>query len=584
MASLPGPRSFWALRRLLGELKPHRAAVLTVLVLGLVVSAIQPACVKLTESILDQLRQGVSEAFLRRVPLLIVGLFAASGFAKYFHNAIRRRVSEQVICKLRLDLFSRFVCLPVGDLQDRRGGEMLSSLQNDLAQVAQGLDTLVDLFKEPIAFLGLIAVAFYCDWQLALLTLVAAPIVVTLFSRTGAAVKRYSARNLTDFSDLMSITQESIAGAPIVKVFRLERPLVEKFERIQGSYFRTLWKSIKVQELAVPMVELVGASLMGFVIYYGGSRIASGAMTSGQLVAFVIAIGLAQMPIKKLNNAFLRLKAAEAAAERVFRTLDGPAAEPVLAAAEGNPRFERDIEFDGVTLAYRGNKRALSRISFRVRKGEAVAFVGQSGSGKSSLVNLVPRLFDPTEGVVRVDGRDVREVPLSELRRLVSCVTQDTFLFHDTIYENIRYGRLTATREEVTRAAEQANCLAFIERLPERFETVVGDRGARLSGGERQRVAIARALLKDAPILILDEATSNLDSESEALVQAALEKLMKGKTTFLVAHRLSTIVRADRIFVLRDGLVEETGTHEDLMRTQGAYSRLFTRQMPQPTV
>lgn len=564
-------------RRLVQEFQPFRGQIALIFVLGLVISAIQPASVKITQEIIDGLQRKTDPHTFRWIPLLLIVVFAVSGLAKYFHNTIRRRLTERVLLKLRASLFRKFLLLPLRVVDRRKTGDMLSAMQNDLAQIGQGIDTFCDLLKEPFTFLGLMGVALYCDWRLFLATLVGAPLVALSFSKSGAAVKRYSKRSMELFAELFSLSQESLVGARVIKVFHLESVLLERFRRAHDAYFHTQSKSIKVQELATPVVELIGASLMAGVVYYGSFRIAEGQLTAGGLIAFIVALGLAQMPIKQLNNANLKIKSAEAAAERVFALLDIPDAGLLSSGSVRKHDFQNSIRFSNVELRY-DDKVALAGISLEVKVGECVALVGHSGSGKTSLVNLLPRLYEVTEGQVTIDGTDIRDIFLGDLRGLMSFVTQDTFLFNDTILENIRYGRPDATDEEVSRAADQAHCLEFIDRCPDGFHTRIGDRGMCLSGGERQRVAIARAILKASPILVLDEATSSLDSHSEKMVQSALDHLMAGKTTFMVAHRFSTIRRADKIFVLENGRIQETGTHADLVQHRGIYSGLFETQ------
>jgi len=569
---------FEALRRLLGEFSPYKLAIGGVLVLGLIISAVQPASVRLSQGIIDDLKDGVGGSFFKSTPLLIVLIFSISGFAKYFYNCIRRNISEKVILKLRTDLFKKHLYFPLSVIHQKRVGDMLSNIQNDLVQINVGLETLCDIFKEPFTLLGLVCMAFYYNWKLALCTLVVAPLVAYLFSKSGGAVKRFSVKNLEFFSDLVSLSQESIVGAHVVKVFRLEAPILKKFKTIHEAYFNTVWKLIKVQELATPLVEFIGAVLMASVIVYAGVQISQGAMTPGQLVAFLLALGLAQMPIKKLNNAYLKLKIAEAAAERIYKVLDisdAPGFSPGKRRILG---FNKEIAYEGVGLLY-GDKRALKDISFNIKKGECVAFVGQSGSGKSSIVNLLPRLYEASEGRITIDGVDICNFQVGDLRGLISFVTQEVFLFHDSIYENIRYGKPEASSKEIEQAASLAHCLDFVKRFKQGFDTRIGDRGCLLSGGERQRIAIARSILKGAPVLILDEATSNLDSRSEALVQSALETLMAGKTTFMVAHRFSTVKRANRIFVIESGTMHEAGTHRDLLAQKGLYQKLFEQQV-----
>lgn len=573
------PDDFPGMRKILVEFKPYKGKVALVIFLGLVISAIQPVAVKLVNRIVDELQKGpqLNPDFFRWVPFSLILIFLVSGLAKYFHNTFRRYITERVIIRLRTALFDKYLHLPLSVLDKKRTGELLAGIQNDLVQVSQGIDTLCVTLKEPFTFLGLIGVAVYCDWKLALSTLIVAPLVAYLFSRSGAAVKRYSKRNLAHFSDLISLGQESLTGARVVKVFRLERPLLQRFTDIHERYFKTVWKSIRVEELSTPSVEFVGALLIAGVIIYGGFQASQGALSTGQLVAFVVALGLAQMPIKQLNNAFLKLKTAEAAAERIFAILEIPGHETEKRGFRRMTSFDQEIRYDGVGLNY-DDKWALRDVSFSVKRGDCVAFVGPSGSGKTSIVNLLPRLYELTEGSIRMDGVPISDILLSDLRSLVSFVTQDTFLFNDSIYENIRYGNPLVGQKEIEEAARLAHCADFISKLPSGLATRIGDRGVCLSGGERQRIAIARAFLKGAPILVLDEATSSLDSQSEAVVQSALEELMAGRTTFIVAHRLSTVRRANQIFVVDQGRVHEVGTHEELLGRKGIYSQLYSTQ------
>ncbi len=562
-------------RRILREFAPYRGSIALVILLGLVISSVQPASVKVTQLIIDYLQLSTKQPFPSWLPLTLIGLFVVSGIAKYLYNVLRRSLCEKVLVKFRESLFDKYLHMPMEQIDRMRTGEILSGIQNDLQQLNSGFDTIWDLFKEPFTFLGLIGAAIYFDWRLATATLLVIPVVVWLFSWSGASVKRYASRNLGQYSDLVSLSQEVLVGSRIVKVFSLERVLGDKFRAIQRSYFETAIKSIRVQEITTPMVELIGAGLMAGVILYGAHQTSVGALSAGDLVAFIIALGLAQMPIKQLNNAHLKLRGAEAAAERIYKMLDAQAIRP--SEGHAHPKFENSLVYENVGLKYEGHP-ALHGISFELKRGERLALVGQSGGGKTSIVNLLPRLYEATTGRILLDGRDTRDFALGDLRRLISYVTQDVFLFHDSIYENIRYGNPLATRAQVEQAIDQAHCRDFIARLPNGSDTIIGDRGMRLSGGERQRIAIARAFLKAAPILILDEATSSLDSGSEAIVQEALDELMEGKTALIVAHRFSTIKKADRILVIDGGLVREHGTHESLVGSEGIYHSLLHQQ------
>lgn len=570
----PQPR-FRALKRLLAELKHRKVVIGVVLLLGLMISAVQPLVLHMTERVIDELRRGQMSAYLKKSPLLIILIFIVSGFAKYYYNSLRRVLGEEVLVSLRSRLFQKYLSSPIPHLDSQRSGGIMGSFQNDLTLISHGLETMTLALKEPFTFVGLMATAFYCDVWLTLATLVTIPLIVVLFSASGAAMKRYTASGLIQFSDLLTVVSDALTGSRVVKAFQMEDRLRAKFEAVQARYFHNMKRSIQVQEIATPAVEFVGSLIIAGVILYGSYRVETGGMTAGKLVAFMIAIGLAQMPIKTLNNSWLRLKGAEAAAERVYSLLDGP--EELSPARPKKHSFADRIVFENVGIVL-GDRHAVRGVSFELPYGKRIGLVGESGSGKTTLLNSLLRFNDVTSGRVLVDGVDLREMSLVDVRGLTAYVTQETFLFHDTIYENIRFGRPDATARDIERAAELAHCTDFISRCKLGFHTEVGERGVRLSGGERQRIAIARAFLKSAPLLLLDEATSNLDSHSEGVVQEALEALMEGRTSLIVAHRLSTIARADEILVLSQGKLVEQGKHQALVQAQGSYFGLIQKQ------
>jgi subfamily B ATP-binding cassette protein MsbA len=563
------------LKRLLGEFKPFRTSVIVVVVLGIIVSAIQPISLKVTQLIIDQLKTSVDPKKFQWLALLIIPVFIVNGLAKYFYNTIRRVISEKVIQKLRTEIFQKYLTQSLSQIESQKTGELLSKIQNDLSQVNSGIDTFCSVLKEPFTFLGLIAMAVYFDWKLTLCVFVVAPFVVLLFSRSGSAVRRYSEHNLIQFSDLISMVQESISGARIVKIFNLENRIFKRYLKVQNEYFNTLVKSIKVQEIATPAVELVGTTLMAGIFIYAGYRISTGTISLGDLLSFLLALGLSQMPIKQLNNGYLKIKIAEAAAKRVYAVIDSETEE-----FEENTSFQfnQSIELKNISVNFQ-NKIALKNISLAIHKNQTIAIVGKSGSGKTTLINLLPKLIHPQQGEVLIDGVDIEDISTRDLRDHISIVSQDPFLFHASIYENIGFGKHNATDNEIIQAAEHAYCKEFIEKCPEGYQTIVGERGYSLSGGERQRIAIARAFLKNAPILILDEATSNLDPHSEKRVQQALEDLRKDKTTLLISHRYSNLKKVDKIFVLEAGELVQVGHQEDLQKIEGGFSHLFKSEM-----
>ncbi len=572
---MPTPR-FQAIRRLLVELKDRKLVIGIVLLLGLVIAAVQPVALRVTEQVIDELRKGQISAYLRRIPFLFIAIFAVSGFAKYFHNSLRRVLSEEVLVRIRARLFNKFLISPIPHLDNQKSANLLAGFQNDLTQISQGLETMTMGLKEPFTFIGLIATAFYCDVWLTLGTLLTAPLIIWLFSWSGAAVKRYSTSGLIHFSELLVVVSDALTGIRVVKAFHLEPMLREKLAYVQARYFDVLKKSIRVQEVATPAVEFVGSLLIAGVITYGAYRVESGAMTAGKLIAFMIAIGLAQMPIKQLNNCWLKLKAAEAAAERIYAMLDGPEEVWAPQTVRVN-RFSDRIVFENVGI-HLGEREAVRNVSFELVAGKSLGIVGESGSGKTTLLNSLLRFNELSSGQILIDGIDIRQIALEDLRSLMAYVTQETFLFNDTISENIRFGRPDASVTEIERAAELAHCTDFINRCAKGFQTEIGERGVRLSGGERQRVAIARAFLKGAPLLLLDEATSNLDSHSEGVVQEALDRLMEGRTSLVVAHRLSTVSRTDKILVFSNGHLVEQGDHRELISVKGQYFGLLEKQ------
>jgi subfamily B ATP-binding cassette protein MsbA len=437
-----------------------------------------------------------------------------------------------------------------------------------------GLSCINVVIREPITFLVLFGYALKLNWRLTLITLIVFPPLAWVFSMTGKYLKRKIARLTEENARIYSTLQESFTGIRTIKTFRLEKYVRKQFRAKTERYSQVALKIAAVEEAAHPLVEQLFAILMAILVYFGGRQIVHHWMSPGDLLAFFAVFALLTTPLRNLNEVNLKLGQAAGACERVFELFDW---KPRMHEAEKPAplkRFEREIRFDDVSFAYPDapERPVLKRASFAVERGRVLALAGRSGAGKSSLVSLLPRIFDVTNGRILIDGQDIREVAVEDLRKLIAVVSQDVFLFNDTIEENIRCGRLGATREEIREAARRAHALEFIESLPDGMDTVIGDRGQKLSGGERQRLSIARAFLREAPILILDEATSSLDSKSERAVQEALDQLMVNRTSIIIAHRLSTIRHADTILVLKDGEIVERGTHDQLIGSGGEYA------------
>jgi subfamily B ATP-binding cassette protein MsbA len=454
-------------------------------------------------------------------------------------------------------------------------GTLISRVSNDTTYIDNGLASINIIIREPVTFLMLFAYTISLNWRLTVITFLIFPPLAWVFSATSRNVKRYVARIQEENARITSTLQESFVGVRIIKMFRLEGYVRDKFRARTESYTAIALKSAALEEVAHPMVELLTAFVIAAVIYFGGLQVVHDQMTTGELLAFFLAFAMMMNPLRTVSDVMIKTSAASAACKRIFEVLDWKPRLHESAAPKRIQGLEREIRFEDVRFAYPDapDREILKGISLSVPKGKIVALVGASGAGKSSLASLLPRIFDVTGGSIRIDGADIREIALDDLRDCISVVSQDVFLFNDTIAENIRCGRLDATDAQIRDAATRAHALEFIERSPQGFLSIIGDRGQKLSGGERQRLSIARAFLRESPILILDEATSSLDSTSERHVQTALEELMRNRTTIVIAHRLSTVRHADQIVVLKEGRIIESGDHESLIRSGGEYAQ-----------
>jgi len=544
------------------------------LLLAIPMAAIRFSPVVLIQKLIDDLLATKDESKLVTFPLMVIGLFAVNFFVRFIHYAAIRIVVARVNQKLKNDLYDHVMGLSADYFTTASTGNLMSRVGNDPNQIDQGIAQFAVMLREPFQLLFLLGYTFYLDWKLTLITIAVFPPLAIVFSYSGKALKRYIHRLQEEQGRMFATLQESFTGIRVIKSFRLESYIRKKYHAKSEAFFGHFRKVILVEELSHPAVEFIMAFAIAGLIYMGGKSVLGGSMTQGELLAFFGAFAMMQNPIRVLNDMNIKLNNAGAAAERVFEILDWKSRLVEKADARPKSAFEREVRLSDVRFAYPDapEREVLRGVSFAVPKGRSLALVGASGAGKSSLVSLLPRLFDVTTGKIEIDGVDIRDLKLTDLRSLISIVSQDVFLFNDTIAENIRCGHLGATDEDVRRAAKEAFATDFIDRLPEGFLTNIGDRGQKLSGGERQRLSIARAFLRNSPILILDEATSALDNASEKAVQAALEKLMQNKTTILIAHRLSTIRNADRILVLREGLVVEDGTHQELVTHDGEYA------------
>jgi subfamily B ATP-binding cassette protein MsbA len=514
------------------------------------------------------------------VAFAILLVFAIKGLCDYFANYMVNYVGFSAVTDLRNTVFEKVLRHGSQFFEAHSTGRLMSSIMNDIEKIQVATShILADLLRQSFVVLGLLFVVLHKDWRLAVGCLVFMPLILVPTARLGRRIRRTSRRTQDNAAEINQILQEALSGHQVVKAFGAEVYEARRFRDAARHLLRSNLRYVRQQAVSSPLIEMFGAMTIVGLLYYARMQIKAGSLTAGQFTSFVIALLMMYEPMKRLTGIHNIFQQAIGASQKVFEYLDHPEEIEEKRAATKLARFEQAVSYDGVTFHYpNSNGFQLDGIRLEVKAGEVVALVGPSGAGKSTLVNLLPRFYDVTAGAVRIDGHDIRDLTLVSLREKVGLVAQDTFLFNDTVASNISYGRPEISREAVRSAAQSALATEFIERLPQGYETLIGERGVKLSGGQRQRIAIARALLKNAPILILDEATSHLDAESEMLVQRALANLMAGRTVIVIAHRISTIRRADKIVVMNNGCISEIGTHADLVNGGGIYQRLHELQ------
>lgn len=563
-------------RRLLGYVLPHWRPFVVALVAMAVVAGTEPAFAALMKPLLDGSFIKRDETMIRLAPLVLIGLFLIRGVASYLADYWMGWVARTVIKTIRGQMFRKLLRLPVAFYDNVTSGQLISKLIYDVEQVAMAATEAVKvLVRDTLTVIGLIGWMFYINWLLAIITMLGAPLVAKINTSISRRFRRYSKRIQGSMGDVTNIAGESIEGQQVVKGFGGQAYEDARFEQA-NEYNRKLNMKLRATSAAsVPVIQLISAVSSAGVIYIASLQTD---MTVGTFVSFVTAMMMLLSPLKRLTKINVTVQRGIAASGSVFGLIDLPpeddSGQRTLLRSRGEVEY-RDVHF--TYDARKGN--VIDNVSFRIEAGQTVAFVGRSGSGKSTLASLLPRFYDVQDGEIRIDGVPVREIGLENLRNQIALVTQQVTLFNDTIANNIAYGRLEgASEEEIVAAAEAAHAMEFIRDLPEGLQTLVGENGVLLSGGQRQRLAIARALLKDAPILILDEATSALDTESERHIQAALEELMRNRTTMVIAHRLSTIQKADKIVVMAQGRIIESGRHDELLSRGGHYASLYRLQ------
>ncbi|MBN1823969.1 MAG: ABC transporter ATP-binding protein [Endomicrobiales bacterium] len=567
-------------KRLLSYLRPHVPRFIVSMLCMAVFSALTGATMWIIKNIFDRIFVAKDVQMLYLITWLIPVLFIVKGIAGYGQNYLLYFITQNVVLKIRNELYEKLISLSHDFYSKNSTARLMARVTNDVMALQLALFRVPPaIIRDGLTVLVMIVILFYLHWKFAIISLLIFPIAAVPIAQFSRKMRQASREGQKQMGEIYAALQETLHGMTVIKAFMREADEVARFHKENDEFYHTQQRFIRVDARSSPIMEFIGSLAVAFILWYGGKDVIDGVWTSGSFVAFLTAAFSLYQPLKNFSQTNSYIQLAVAGTERIFEIIDE---KPTIVETQ-NPQeagdFKDKITFEGVTFHYPEKNDVIKNLNLEIKKGQAVALVGPSGSGKTSLASLLLRFYEAQSGAIRIDGIDVKEMKITSLRSLVGIVPQETLLFNETVKYNVAYGKRDASEEEVSAALKAANANNFISRLPKGMDTYIGERGVRISGGERQRLAIARAILKNPPILVLDEATSSLDAESEKLVQEAIEKLMQNRTVIMIAHRLATVKKADRIIVLDKGVIVEDGTHEQLLEREGIYHRLHSLQL-----